>query len=1549
MLSALSQSSIANNSSNNNSNANNQGSQSRSQSPTKKSSSALKTEPELDIRRINEMQGEQQQQSSYEGDAHEDESSPLYDNNNNNSRMDYANDDSVHPLAPAPHSSGSPSRRNSSAHPSSSSSQNNYYTSSPVIQPQQHQQLLKLKTEHGFSSAPVPVPDNAGMAHNEDMDERSASSSRRASSSEVNMAGGQSESMAMMDNQDDQENDDDDDEDNDLDDSSHHRRLAIDTASPSMRHDGMSTMVGTPETASLNADTPTTTSGTTAPSSRRGSLRTITATLPRSPLQEETIALFKQYRNLIPCAKCFCRNTIQRDGMSDGNLRFKCRPPVSMSLICNKSYSESKIRNMIAGVVYGHSLPDSNTTGTATSPGENVLALAPPPITKTSRRASTKNDGSPRLGAEITSERLQRLKEDPGEQLPENPLQMERDPDERMGGGGGHQHPLDARRSSQPHPHQGSISRRASVQQLRRPSIVDDEGMMMDYEDNAPSGQHPTYLQVPGTPPMDGEDSRHYRSRTSYNQPPRSVTPTGPPHPSSGNGGPPSTTTGRQGGQKLHHSHSHPNIGQQRHQQYLEQQEREHRGSFSGQGQPGQSSQSSSQPQQRLLQRPLAKRDSIQYLGGGPERRSSQPSPNPGSKYLSGPGPMHEAHSPAMVSSPRSSPGREMGSHHHSHGASSHEQSGTPTMRSLPGSAWYEEGSQGYLSRRMSQPHPSYSYSSGAHSGLPPTMPSPLAHPYDRRASEIEDYPPVHREKYEKLNASTLLPPGPNGSSSGPSSSPLSRHSMQKMKPLAHPVSPNSAFESRQHPLDPAEPEQMEEGGSRQPLTPYSRSGPGGNSSNPGSSSPWLGSSNGNGGGNSNGPTIPQSEPMRYSHSMGNSSITPSSNGNSGSNGAYSHGAGGPRPSLRHQSSLSNIYYQTPRQDDRDRFEAESEMDMSPEYHDVDADGRPVARMRHQGLKRKSLGQPLGRSSSHQNLYSTSMQHSHSHHHHSQQQQQAPQHRDGHHHGSHGHHHPGQQQHHHHSSREQHPHPMSAPRDHHHHHHHLPQQHQRQQHQDLNAALPPPSNNMGIKMTCFPNALSKTSSPPTAKTIDSSEHMALPLSQCSKIVIEICQPRNAQAYTSGVTLPTSTQQQQEGSKKEEETGPIDQQKRTVASSLAHHHLARSSSSIIGHRRSASRDLVNYGACKKRRADSVDDAGGAVSRSEKDSLEEEDEDQLQDGDEGDAVHEYQEDGEDKKGSSTMAEGAAAAAVVAAAVAAQASKPTASVDASGADAGSTIQVFGVDYLAQNQQADKKYPSSGLLGLGLGLPSSSTSSNSAMDTAVDALQVARASSYVVLEDQKEMGVDYSLFTRVETAGWRILIPPNVVASFRSEDFGLMLKPKGLVDEIDMLEGEVGVSSGSGQQEQQQERKEVRRVVDEEEENDGKRFDYGKDDDDDVGTEGVRRIALRDDDSQQAEEEEQGVTVKSVSYYHHSQTHSHSHSQQQHHVAHDLEMQEEEEEAVEAGAVAATAAMVETSQRHQSPPSQQEQEQGQGQGVVNNDAKADKEEQGDIEMDRE
>jgi hypothetical protein len=84
------------------------------------------------------------------------------------------------------------------------------------------------------------------------------------------------------------------------------------------------TPIATPFTPD-SGSTPNTAMGTTAPSSRRSSIRTATATLPRSALQEETIALFKQFRNLIPCAKCFCRNTIQRDGMSGTFPRLQMR------------------------------------------------------------------------------------------------------------------------------------------------------------------------------------------------------------------------------------------------------------------------------------------------------------------------------------------------------------------------------------------------------------------------------------------------------------------------------------------------------------------------------------------------------------------------------------------------------------------------------------------------------------------------------------------------------------------------------------------------------------------------------------------------------------------------------------------------------------------------------------------------------------------------------------------------------------------------------------------------------------------------------------------------------------------------------------------------------------------------------------------------------------------------------------------------------------------------------------------------------------------------
>lgn len=191
--------------------------------------------------------------------------------------------------------------------------------------------------------------------------------------------------------------------------------------------------------------------------------------------------------------------------------------------------------------------------------------------------------------------------------------------------------------------------------------------------------------------------------------------------------------------------------------------------------------------------------------------------------------------------------------------------------------------------------------------------------------------------------------------------------------------------------------------------------------------------------------------------------------------------------------------------------------------------------------------------------------------------------------------------------------------------------------------------------------------------------------------------------------------------------------RVVRHAISHPDLLqRSASSILGLRRSASPDSMSFGSSKKRRADSVfdgvrdmDDMAPAMS---------------------------------KMGSSSSAAATAAAAVVAAAAASAAASSN----------GSHLQLIGTDYASSKEN------------LGLGLTSSSASSS----PAIEALAVARASSYVPLEEQKELGIDYSLFTRVETAGWRILIPPNVVASFRSEDFGLLLKPKGGEEEKEGLQ---------------------------------------------------------------------------------------------------------------------------------------------------------------------
>jgi len=617
---------------------------------------------------------------------------------------------------------------------------------------------------------------------------------------------------------------------------------------------------------------------------------------------------------------------------------------------------------MIAGVVYGHSLPDSNTPGSAS--GENSLALAPPSGVKSRRGSKVKAINSPQIGSEKTLERAKADQDD--EDMDQssqtkddvddsNPLAIDLDALEGTGDDRMILHPHPSSSARRPSLHGGKISRRASVQQLRRKSLAAEDAMMsssMDHDSrNGSSSQLPPlhhssaghHLQVPGTPPLDGEDSRSYRQqRPSYGPPARSVTPTGPSHPPQG---PPSSASR----QKLHHSHSHPNIGQQRHQQYLEQQEyqREHRGSI------GYSSHAMQQQQHRQLHRQLNRRESAQQLGAPTDRRSSQSyastlqasssssmtisSPIPGSQKQLGLG--HEAHSPALSASPRSSPSREIvhqTPHGHNMGA------GTPPLRTLTGAGRFDEGgpagSTGYFQRRMSQPHAGYGgyLSSSSSSGLPPPMPSPLSHPYDRRASEAEEYPQMHRDKYERLNASTLLAPG---SSRAPhqklraiqpappssSSSPL----------LSHPHShgQNNGSQNRQsfrgdispqHPLDPVDP--FEES-SRQPMTPPTRysqpshhhqqGGGGGSTTSSQVSSPWISH------GGHPGLGTAQSEPMRYSHSL------PSQQA---------------RPAVRHQGSSSSLYYQTPRMDDHDQYDSEqggeSNREMSPEYQEMDSDGR---------------------------------------------------------------------------------------------------------------------------------------------------------------------------------------------------------------------------------------------------------------------------------------------------------------------------------------------------------------------------------------------------------------------------------------------------------------------------------------------------------------------------------------------------------------------------------------------------------------------------------
>ncbi|KAF8931861.1 hypothetical protein BGZ47_011649 [Haplosporangium gracile] len=972
-------------------------------------------------------------------------------------------------------------------------------------------------------------------------------------------------------------------------------------------------MTATPLTATLTPD-----SGATNSSSRRPSLRTMTATLPRSALQEETIALFKQYRNLIPCAKCFSRNTIQRDGMSDGNLRFKCRPPVSMSLICNKSYSESKIRNMIAGVVYGHSLPASGTPTSATSP-ENVLALAlPPNMTKSSsgRRPSQKYadaNMTPDLQQHHTFQedhhsRHQHHQDDKGDERGQ--YQEHGRPQQ----GGGYEETGNDR-GGRPG------SRRPSstmASHPRRPSLIGQESPMMDYEESTMIGPPSGHLQVPNTPSMEGEDPRMYRPHSAYGH--RPLAPVGGPPAVASSSSSSSTSNSsniasRQGAPKLHHSHSHPNIGQQRNQQHFDQQRHI------------QQQQQQQQPRQAVRIEPAQP-----YHGHGSdflrsemaERRFSHPAAlqrSPSSKYLPV-APNNAALSPALSSSSQSSP--------------RYETIQAPASSVGPAGRYEEVHGQGsYYQRRMSQPHPS---SQRPYGQLPPPPPAGSPHRYDRRASEVDEYNYQHLRQYERLNASTMR----------------GGHLLKsKISPKQHspPRSSNTSplAQQRDGPI-PA---------------PSSSAAYAGKPGYPPPSSPLMDS-------NIQGLRTPQSEPMRFSHSM--SSVEAPGSATSGAASAGSNGGRQAYETPRHQSSDSSVYYHQPSSRDdleiRDSYAHDgSRDDMSPE----DADGRPYARMR-QGLRKPGMGPSIRRLGSSPNLYTVGSMTASS------------------------------------SS-------FSA--------------------KDLNAAL---SRN-AIKLTCFPSAVTASKDSPLDGQVTGAcavdEDLDMKMGQSSKVVIEITQPRST--FDRSSSLPSLS--------------GFDDVPRPLLLSASSGHprralrhavsqpnlLVRSSSSVLERRR---RSVSPSGSgCGGVDGNSGEDGFGSSKKRRADSLSREE----------DIVT-------STPSSSSVAEAAAAAVVAAAANAARQNNSSTG----------SVQIIGQDYSKKE-----------IIGLGVIMDDdTANSTNGCNSPMIDALDVAKASSYVSLEDQKELGIDYSLFTRVETAAWRILIPPNVTASFRSDDFGLTLKPKVIAE---------------------------------------------------------------------------------------------------------------------------------------------------------------------------
>lgn len=417
---------------------------------------------------------------------------------------------------------------------------------------------------------------------------------------------------------------------------------------------------------------------------------------------------------------------------TDGNLRFKCRPPVSMSLICNKSYSESKIRNMIEGVVCGHSLPSSGTP-TSSSSSANPLAMAPPPMIKGNRRPSHKTGDTNAL-RQLKEEQAQDSNQEDGYD------EMNINADHRNTSLG---------------------------QQRRRPSSMNGEDSpRMDYDGVVmPPPSHPIQGQD-STSHQDRDDARHYR--------------------------PPGPFAMTKHSQKLHHSHSHPNIGQQRRQHSFEQQS----------GYASQNQHYHHQQRQQQQRHQILRRESTQFQGvvhrPEMERRFSHPAAlqSHGSSNRCLPvNPSGDPLSPALSSSSRSSPGRESFQGPSGSQSQGPEQSITPTLRALPAGRYDEQNtSSQFYQRRMSQPQPS------AHRSYSPLPPAGMSssHYLDRRQSEADEFNQRHREKYERLNASTLHSTGANSA----------RYHTQKVKqqersPLIPPSGLSSSSRSP-HPLDHA-------------------------------------------------------------------------------------------------------------------------------------------------------------------------------------------------------------------------------------------------------------------------------------------------------------------------------------------------------------------------------------------------------------------------------------------------------------------------------------------------------------------------------------------------------------------------------------------------------------------------------------------------------------------------------------------------------------------------------------------------------------------------